>query len=92
MAVELRFGHLRPGELVHIDDELIQRVFGIEVCHKKDGAQRPVCGCVQSRGIGIYNSCLFGWAYYYAAASFTAAAANHRKQDPGCEALFPGGQ
>jgi hypothetical protein len=49
-----------------IDDELIGRLFGTEVCHKKDGTQRSACGCVQSRDIGIYNSCLFGCAYCYA--------------------------
>ena len=74
-----------------IDDELIQRLFGIDVCHKKDGAQRPACGCVQSRDIGIYNSCLFGCAYCYATSSFTAAAANHRRHDPDAAALIPFG-
>jgi hypothetical protein len=72
-----------------IDDELIQRLFGIEVCHKKDGAQRPACGCVQSRDIGIYNSCLFGCAYCYATTSFAIATANHRKHDPDSAALVP---
>ena len=74
-----------------IDDELIHRLFGIEVCHKKDGAQRPACGCVQSRDIGIYNSCLFGCAYCYATTSFTAAADNHRRHNPDSAALIPCG-
>jgi hypothetical protein len=75
-----------------IDDALIQRLFGVEVCHKKDRAQRAACGCVQSRDIGIYNSCLFGCAYCYATTSFATAAANHRKHDPDSAALVSGGQ
>ncbi len=74
-----------------IDDELIRRLFGIDVCHKKDGTQRPACGCVQSRDIGIYNSCLFGCAYCYATTSFSAAAANHRKHSPDSAVLIPVG-
>jgi len=75
-----------------IDDAVIHRLFGIEVCHKRDGAQRPACGCVQSRDIGIYNSCLFGCAYCYATTSFATAAANHGKHDPDSAALIPCGQ
>lgn len=52
-----------------IDDDLIQRLFGIDVCHQKDGAQRPACGCVVSRDVGVYNSCRFGCAYCYATTS-----------------------
>jgi hypothetical protein len=72
-----------------VDDELIQRLFGFEVCHKKDGAQRPACGCVESRDIGMYNSCLFGCSYCYATTSFSTAATNRRKHNPDSASLIP---
>jgi hypothetical protein len=37
---------VRPGKCV--DDEYIQRVFGIDVTHAKDPSQRRACGCVVS--------------------------------------------
>jgi hypothetical protein len=78
--VELTSYGVKPGKCV--DDDLVKRAFGIEVCHRKDGAQRPACGCVQSRDIGVYNSCLFGCTYCYATTCFRTAAANHRRHDP----------
>ncbi len=72
-----------------VDDELIQRLFGIQVCARKDPAQRPACGCVESRDIGVYNSCLFGCSYCYATSSFAMAAENHRKHDPEAAVLIP---
>ncbi len=72
-----------------VDDDLLRRLFGIDVCHKKDAAQRPACGCVESRDIGAYNSCLFGCAYCYATTSFGTATANHRRHDPDSAALLP---
>lgn len=35
--------------------------------------QRPGCGCMASRDIGFYNSCLFECAYCYATSSFAKA-------------------
>lgn len=72
-----------------VDDDLIRRIFEIEVCPRKDGAQRPACGCVQSRDIGVYNSCLFGCMYCYATTCFRTAAANHRRHDPDSPTLMP---
>ena len=74
-----------------VDDDLIQRVFGIEVCHRKASGQRRACGCVESRDIGAYNSCLFGCVYCYATSCFRAAAANYRRHDPDAATLIPVG-
>jgi hypothetical protein len=82
----VRYG-VRQGKCV--DDDLIRRVFGINVCHQKDGSQRPACGCVQSRDIGAYDSCLFGCVYCYATRCFRTAAANYRKHDPEAASLIP---
>lgn len=72
-----------------VDNDFIQRVFGITVSAKKDSSQRPACGCVQSRDIGVYNSCLMGCMYCYATSCFDTAAANRRKHDPNSEMLIP---
>lgn len=70
-----------------IDDDYIEEVLGIEVSHKKDSGQREVCGCVKSKDIGMYDSCLFGCQYCYATTSFDKARENHRKHDSNSPSL-----
>jgi hypothetical protein len=71
-----------------VDDEYIARVFGLDVTHQKDPSQRQVCGCVISRDIGIYDSCLFGCAYCYATSNFERARANHAQHHPDSPSLI----
>lgn len=72
-----------PGKCV--DDELIREVFHVEVSHRKDTSQRKECGCVVSRDIGCYDTCLHGCEYCYATRSnVTSANANrdHHSDSP----------
>ena len=81
--IDLSGWGIQPGKC--IDDQYIREVFGIEVIHKKDPTQRSVCGCVVSKDIGMYDSCLFGCQYCYATSSFDRARqnnANHNPQSP----------
>lgn len=71
---------IRPGKCV--DDEYIKKVFGLDVTHKKDPSQRAACGCVASKDIGAYDTCLFGCQYCYATASFDRAKNNFEAHDP----------
>jgi hypothetical protein len=80
-----RYG-IRPGKC--IDDDLIREVFGIEVTDKKDPGQRKACGCVVSKDIGMYNTCLFGCLYCYATDSFERARVNYEKHDPASSSLL----
>ena len=48
---------VRPGKCV--DDEYIAKTFEINVTSKKDPSQREACGCVVSKDIGMYDSCLY---------------------------------
>jgi len=71
---------IQPGKC--IDDGLIREVFGLEVSHTKDPSQRKACGCVKSKDIGMYDTCLYGCAYCYATTSFERAKENYRRHDP----------
>ncbi|OGO37264.1 MAG: hypothetical protein A2W35_00265 [Chloroflexi bacterium RBG_16_57_11] len=75
-----------PGKCV--DDQLIERLFGIQVSHTKDPGQRSACGCVVSKDIGMYDSCLFGCRYCYATTSFARARANYLRHDPEAPSLY----
>jgi hypothetical protein len=72
--------NIHPGKC--IDDDYIERVFGINVTHKKDPTQRRACGCVVSRDIGVYNTCLSGCQYCYATTSFEKAKALYENHNP----------
>jgi hypothetical protein len=71
---------IQPGKCV--DDAYIEAAFGIEVGHKKDPSQREACGCVVSKDIGMYDSCLFGCQYCYATGNFERAKENYEQHDP----------
>jgi hypothetical protein len=77
---------VRPGKC--IDDELILKLFGLDVTHIKDPGQRKACGCVVSKDIGMYDSCLFGCQYCYATSSFERAQKNYRSHNPNSSSLY----
>ncbi len=77
---DLRPYNISPGKC--IDDAYIGKIFGLEVIHKKDPAQRKACGCVVSKDIGMYDSCLFGCQYCYATQSFAKAKMNYEQHNP----------
>ncbi len=77
---------VQPGKC--IDDALIARIFDLRLDLKKDSGQRDACGCVTSRDIGMYDSCLFGCQYCYATRSFARSAANYAAHDPESPSLL----
>lgn len=81
-----RFG-VKPGRC--IDNELIQRLFKIEVASRKDPGQRPACRCVISRDIGVYNTCIRGCPYCYAVSDPAEARRNFNRHDPAGPSLLP---
>lgn len=64
-----------------VDGDLIRKLFQVDASSRKDPAQRKECGCVISRDIGMYDSCLFGCKYCYATRSFELAEQNYRAHD-----------
>jgi hypothetical protein len=77
---------IRPGKCV--DDQLIEKVFGIRVTHQKDPSQRPACGCVVSKDIGAYDTCAYGCLYCYATRDAAGAASSRLKHDPAAPSLM----
>ena len=49
-----------------IDKDLIERITGRILKFRKDRNQRPECGCVESRDIGMYHTCRHACLYCYA--------------------------
>ena len=78
---------VKPGKCV--DDDLIFKVFNINVNHRKDPSQRIACGCVGSRDIGMYDSCLFNCAYCYATSSIARATVRFKSHDKTAPSLIP---
>jgi hypothetical protein len=75
-----------------VDDDLIAELFGDlknRNLSKKDPHQRKACGCVVSKDIGMFNTCLFDCQYCYATASNKAAENNYRhRHDPESPSLL----
>lgn len=83
--IDLRPFGIQPGKC--IDGEYISHILGINVSSKKDPSQRKACGCVLSKDIGMYDTCLFGCQYCYATTSHERAKINHEKHEPNSPSL-----
>jgi len=64
-----------------IDDELLNRLFGLHLSVPKDKGQRELCGCAESKDIGAYDTCPHGCVYCYANSSHKSARRNFHMHD-----------
>ena len=73
------FGDIPEGAL-----ELGERKYAVKKKSVKDKGQRALCGCIASKDIGEYNTCVHQCEYCYANASKETAIRNWRKhkEDP----------
>ncbi len=66
-----------------IDGDLVERISGRRLLRvKKAGSQRHVCGCIESRDIGGYDTCTHGCLYCYAVSNQTKALSVCQQYDP----------
>lgn len=71
-----------------IDAIQIGALIGTRLLAKKDGGQRPDCGCASSIDIGAYDSCPHGCRYCYANTSARAVTRNCAHHDPASPLLI----
>lgn len=71
-----------------IDQRTIERICGYSIEAKRDGNQRPGCGCIQSIDIGSYNTCPNGCRYCYANAGVPSAMKNYLNHNPASAILL----
>lgn len=64
-----------------IDDTLIGEIVGLDFSSIKDKSQRKACGCIVSRDIGMYETCLHGCQYCYATNNHEKAKDNFKRHD-----------
>lgn len=77
--IELKQFNVHHGKC--IDDKLISRILGFDLSSTKDKSQRKACGCVVSRDIGMYETCLHGCQYCYATNNHEKAKENFKKHN-----------
>jgi hypothetical protein len=65
-----------------IDLNLIEDIIGYPIHGKKSPDQRPVCGCIGSIDIGVYNCCSHGCVYCYATTNEHMIRKNMYLHDP----------
>lgn len=77
-----------------IDPELISRIMGDDKVlmdyldtARRDPGQRKLCGCILSKDIGSYNTCVHGCAYCYANTSQLRASINRGRHNPYSETI-----
>lgn len=79
------------GDSESIPDSAIILPNGMYALHgdNKDKGQRAFCGCIKSKDIGEYNTCVHGCEYCYANASKQAAVMNYKchKENPWSETI-----
>ena len=87
---KMDLGKLRISHNSCIDGDLIERITGLEINKRKDAGQRPLCGCIESREIGTFNTCRHGCAYCYARRGLDRTSANMYNSDSPmlCDALI----
>ena len=71
-----------------IDPELIEKISGQKINHRKDVNQRENCMCASSVDIGAYNTCTNGCIYCYANYDSLKAIKNHEVHNPKSELLY----
>ncbi|WP_019614438.1 DUF1848 domain-containing protein [Psychromonas ossibalaenae] len=73
-----------------IDEQVLNKLFDLQLSAAKDTNQRLQCGCIKSIDIGQYNTCSHGCVYCYAVDSAERVKSNQLKHDPDSPFLLGG--
>ncbi|SMY34981.1 DUF1848 domain-containing protein [Photobacterium andalusiense] len=80
-AEDINLDNIGIGRGKCIDENLLNKLFDLNLSSLKDSNQRTECGCIKSIDIGDYNTCLHGCSYCYATYSETSVKKNQLKHD-----------
>lgn len=80
-----QFGILHSGCMTA---QIFHDAFGIDFRHTAHKGNRPGCACMESRGLGDYNSCPNGCRYCYANNDHAKALQNYSRHDPASPLLL----
>lgn len=83
---EIQAAGIPPGKC--IDDELIQKLWALDIGYHKDPSQRQHCLCTLSKDIGVMDTCLHGCVYCYSTRNLALAKRHHREHNPDSPALW----
>lgn len=78
----LQTGRLPPAQTALFDEPALFAKPGRRCISLKDKGQRKECGCIVSKDVGMYNTCMHFCVYCYANASRQAVLTNHARHDP----------
>lgn len=67
---------------------LTEGVYAQRISKTKDSGQRRLCGCINSKDIGQYNTCPHGCLYCYANTSPESAHCNYSRHNPDSETII----
>jgi DNA repair photolyase len=75
-----------PGRC--IDEELLRKIWVLQLKYKKDPSQREFCLCMVSKDIGINDTCIHGCPYCYSTRNYALAERRYKEHDPSAPALW----
>ncbi len=68
--------------------KVTDNLYAVRTCGNRDSGQRKYCGCIASKDIGQYNTCLHGCLYCYANTSPESARENFLWHNPDDEMII----
>lgn len=77
--------YVLPENAIDINDKF----YAIRTKSNRDSGQRQLCGCITSKDIGQYNTCIHGCKYCYANTNNDIALTNYNRHiyNPKCESI-----
>lgn len=75
-----------PGRC--IDEELMNKIWHLNLKYKKDNSQRIYCLCMGSKDIGINDTCIHGCPYCYSTRDYAVAERRFREHNPDSPVLW----